>query len=224
MKALDLFCCAGGASMGLHQAGFDVTGVDINPQPNYPFKFIQADALTFDLSGYDLIWASPPCQAFTLANRIQHNEHPNLIPQIRQRLIQSSTPYIIENVVGAPLIEPIMLCGSMFEGLGVYRHRLFETSFKVDQPFHPEHINRVAKMGRPPKSDEFMHVVGNFSGVSQARKAMGMNWTNRNEMSQAIPPAYANYLANKFIESTGTAESMSLWDDSQVHRDGGSCD
>ena len=119
-RALDLFCCAGGASEGLRRAGFEVVGVDIEPQPHYPFEFHQADALTFPLDGFDFIWASPPCQAYTLCQRIQKNEHPDLVAPIRERLHANGAPYCIENVPGAPLVEPIELCGTMF-GLRTYQ-------------------------------------------------------------------------------------------------------
>jgi len=135
LRALDLFCGAGGASMGLSIAGYDVTGVDASPQPSYPFKFIQADALTRIPKVFDLIWASPPCQAFTAYKRRPGHVSPaeNLIPQVRQILQDSGIPYIIENVPGAPLEDPFMLCGSMFD-LDVRRHRIFETSFPVMAP------------------------------------------------------------------------------------------
>ena len=199
-RALDLFCCAGGASRGLADAGFDVVGVDIDPQPHYPFEFHQADALTYDLSGFDFIWASPPCQAYTLAQRIRANEHPDLIWPIRRCLIGSGTPYAIENVVGAPLLHPIELCGAMFPGLKVYRHRLFECSFPVEQPMHPPHHAPLRKMGRPVKDGEFMHVVGNFSGVERARDAMGIEWMPRDKLREAIPPAYAEYIGRAALE------------------------
>lgn len=200
-RALDLFCCAGGASMGLFRAGFDVLGVDIEPQPHYPTsyapgwrKFIQADALTFPLDGYDFIWASPPCQAYTLCQRIRNNVHPDLVGPIRERLKASGTPYCIENVAGAPLIKPIELCGAMFPGLEVYRHRLFECSFPITAPPHPEHVAPVRKMGRPVRDGEFMHVVGNFSGVVRAREAMGIDWMPRDKLREAIPPAFSKYI------------------------------
>jgi DNA (cytosine-5)-methyltransferase 1 len=201
MIALDLFCGAGGASKGLHDAGFEVVGVDIKPQSNYPFAFVQADALTFDLRGFDFIWASPPCQAFTLAQRIQKRSHPDLIAPIRKRLVKTGRPYVIENVVGAPLVNPILLCGSMFKGLRVYRHRLFESNFAARAPRKCAHAYRVAKMGRPPKPDEFMHVVGNFSGAEQARRAMQIDWMSRDELRESIPPVYAEYLAREYFRS-----------------------
>lgn len=199
LKALDLFCCAGGATRGLQQAGFYVTGVDLVAHKNYcGDAFIQGDALQVPLDGYDLIWASPPCQAFTNAQKIRGNAHPELVAPIRDRL-RAAAPYVIENVPGAPLIDPVMLCGAMF-GLKTYRHRLFEASFPLRQPDHPMHAARTAKMGRPPRDDEFMHVVGNFSGVPQAKAAMGIDWMNRDELREAIPPAYSRYIAEQFIK------------------------
>ena len=195
-RLLDLFCCAGGAATGYHKAGFDVVGVDICPQKNYPFEFRQGDALEFiAVHGheFDAVHASPPCQAYSETRKIQSNEHPELIPPTRAALKRLGLPWVIENVPGSPLINPVELCGSMF-GLRTYRHRLFETSFPVTVPEHPQHISPQAKMGRPPKDGEFIHVVGNFSGVGYARKAMEIDWMNRNEMAQAIPPAYTEYL------------------------------
>lgn len=186
--------------MGLWRAGFDVTGVDIEDQPNYPFPFIKADATTMSLRGFDFIWASPPCQAYTLAQRIRKNEHPDLIPATRAMLKASGAgAWVIENVPGAPLIEPVELCGAMF-GLRVYRHRLFESSFPLAAPPHPEHFAPLRKMGRAPQPGDFMHVVGNFSGVQQARDAMGIEWMMRDELREAIPPAYAEYIGRAAIE------------------------
>lgn len=199
--ALDLFCCQGGASQGLRDAGFDVVGIDIVPQPNYPFPFIRADAVTTIPRRFDFVWASPPCQAHTLAQRIQGNDHPDLIEPTRVMLKASGVPYVIENVVGAPLDNPIMLCGAMF-GLQTYRHRLFECSFHIEQPPHPEHTAPTTKMGRPVKPGHMMHIVGNFSGVDQAREIMGAHWMNRDGLREAIPPAFAEYIGRAALAAS----------------------
>jgi DNA (cytosine-5)-methyltransferase 1 len=203
-RALDLFCCAGGASRGLANAGFEVVGVDIKKQPHYPYDFIQADALSVPLSGgYDFIWASPPCQKYTKAQRIRNNFHPDLIAAVRARLIKHGVPFVIENVEGAPLLSPLLLCGIMFEELRVYRHRIFECHGFFPAPMkHPAHNYPITKMGRPPVKGEFMHVVGNFSGVKEARKAMGIDWVTRDELREAIPPAYSFYIASEFLRWT----------------------
>lgn len=194
--------------MGLHMAGFDVAGVDIEPQPHYPFPFIQADAMAMSLRGFDFIWASPPCQAHTLAQRIRKNEHPDHIPGVRAMLKRSGAgAWVIENVPGAPLIEPIELCGAMF-GLTTYRHRMFEASFPLSAPPHPEHVAPLRKMGRPVRDGEFMHVVGNFSGVDQARKAMGIEWMMRDELREAIPPAYSEYIGRAALEYFNTNSAI----------------
>lgn len=203
-RLLDGFCCAGGAGKGYHDAGFDVVGVDINPQPHYPFEFIQADAVEVlndrnFMSQFDAVGISPPCQKWTLAQRIQGNEHPDLITPSRQAVKALGLPYVIENVMGAPLIAPVMLCGAMFTGLRVYRHRLFESNFEIQVPDHPEHLAPLRKMGRKPEEGEFMHVVGNFTGVDYARKAMGIPWMVRNELSEAIPPAYTAYVGEALM-------------------------
>lgn len=206
-RVLDLFCCAGGASKGYHDAGFDVVGVDIDPQPHYPFKFFCEDALavlerllrggslgTYVLTDFDAIHASPPCQAFTHAQRIRDNEHPDLVAPTRVLLEEIGLPYVIENVPGAPLINPITLCGAMFPPLRTYRHRLFETNFPLPQPPEPPHVAPQVKMGRPAQEGEWIQVVGNFSGVAYAKKAMGIDWMVRDELKEAIPPAYAEWV------------------------------
>lgn len=197
MRILDLFCCAGGAGVGYFKAGFDVVGVDIVQQPRYPFNFIRADAIEYlEAHGheFDVVHASPPCQAYTLAQRIQGKQHVELIPPVRAILRKLGLPYVIENVPGAPLHRPAMLCGAMFPELRVYRHRLFETNFPWMPPAHPAHIAPLRKMGRPPLPGEYMHVVGNFSGVKQAREAMGIPWMVRDELREAIPPAYTQFI------------------------------
>lgn len=206
-RLLDLFCGAGGAGMGYHRAGFEVIGVDINPQPRYPFEFHQGDALKYLLEHwqeYDALHASPPCQAFTNAQKIQGRTHPDFIVATRSAFKLTRKPFVIENVPGAPLHRPFELCGAMF-GLGVYRHRLFESNMIWPETIHPEHLAPIAKMGRPPKPGEFMHVVGNFSGVAQARAAMGIDWMTRDELRESIPPAYTEYIGRQLLGSLGVA-------------------
>jgi hypothetical protein len=135
-------------SDGLALAGYEVVRVDLVHQKRYPFEFRQADALAYPLDGFDLICACPTCQAYTSARHIRGREHPRLIEAVRDRLASSGIPCIIENVVGAPLINPVMLRGGMF-GLKVWRHRLFEASFPVSQPAHPAHNGSRPKTGRP---------------------------------------------------------------------------
>lgn len=200
-RLLDLFCGQGGAGMGYMRAGWDVTGVDIDPQLRYPFEFHQLDALKFLLEHhheFDAFHASPPCQAFTNAQRIQGNDHPDFVKSIRAAFDLIGKPYVIENVEGAPLRAPVVLCGAMF-GLRTYRHRLFESNMPIEAPAHPEHVARNTKMGRRVQPGEFMHVVGNFSGVELAREVMGMPWATRDGLREAIPPAYAEHIGRQLI-------------------------
>lgn len=210
---LDLFCCEGGAAKGYYDAGFDVIGVDIVPQPRYPFDLVVGDALEllrqmmdgkthptvgFAMSEIDAFHASPPCQAHTNAQKIMGNTHPDLIEPTRELLHMTGKPFVIENVPGAPLHNPVELCGAMF-GLETYRHRLFETNWELEAPPHPEHRARTTKMGRPPKPGEFMHIVGNFSGVDRGREVMGMPWASRDGLREAIPPAYTEYIGRQLL-------------------------
>lgn len=204
MKALDLFCGAGGASMGLHRAGFDVVGVDIKPQPRYPFTFIQGDALRppIDLARFDFIWASPPCQQYTpLRARQDWKEYPDLVAPVRAMLVASGVPYAIENVPGAPLGYYITLCGGMF-GLRTYRHRRFETSWLMFQPHHPTHIIKTSTKKRRKCLDAGMHIsvtgdVGTYVGMP----CMGIDWMDGNELSQAIPPAYGEFIGRAALQA-----------------------
>jgi DNA (cytosine-5)-methyltransferase 1 len=187
--------------MGYHQAGFDVVGVDIKAQPRYPFKFIQDDALSFvSCNGheYDAIHASPPCQGYSKARNLQGNAHPMLVDAVRQLLRASGKPYVIENVQGAPLLDPVLLVGSMF-GLRTMRPRLFECSFPVPFMLAPPASARHAKMGRPPKEGEYVHVVGHMSNVPYCGAAMGIDWMNQSELAQAIPPAYTRFIAEHLM-------------------------
>jgi len=201
-KLLDLFCCAGGASMGYYRAGFDVTGVDIKPQPHYPFKFIQADALEVDLSGYDAYHASPPCQGYSMASqqwRLSGKEYPKLIEGTRQRLIETGKPYVIENVPGAPLINPVLLNGAMF-GMRIRRRRLFELSFEIPLFLIPKEEPSGFKMGRPVTENSIITPVGHFSGVAIAKKRMEIDWMGQAELAQAIPPAYTEFIGKHLLQ------------------------
>lgn len=208
-RLLDLFCCAGGAAMGYHQAGFEVVGVDINPQPRYPFEFIQADCLALDpafVAGFDAIHASPPCQDFSPTRRINATEgkHPRLIEPTREMLRHSGHPYVIENVVGAPLVDPIILCGLMF-GRPLYRHRKFECSFFVLEPGHPRHHPRGATKASRGYSTiangaTIICCAGNNFRRVEGAAAMGIDWpTTRSEIAQAIPPAYTRFIGEQLM-------------------------
>ncbi|MBK3627008.1 DNA cytosine methyltransferase [Streptomyces sp. MBT49] len=210
-RLLDLFCCQGGAAKGYADAGFDVTGVDIVPQPRYPFTFVQADAVAFVLehgAGFDFIHASPPCQHDSECQRIRGNAHPDLIAPTRAALETIGQPWVIENVRGAvpKLREPVMLCGPMF-ALETYRHRFFETGggFRLDQPGHPAHLVPQAKMGRAIPPGHYGQFVGNFSGVDLARKVMGVPWMNRDGIRECIPPAYAEHIGRVALAMFSTA-------------------
>ncbi|WP_406123307.1 SAM-dependent methyltransferase [Streptomyces sp. NBC_00989] len=207
-RLLDLFCCQGGAGKGYADAGFDVTGVDIAPQPRYPFRFVQADAIAFVLehgAEFDFIHASPPCQHDSKCQRIQKREHPDLIASTRTALETTGRPWVIENVGDAvpKLRDPVMLCGPMF-GLATYRHRFLEAGggFTLPQPYHPQHTVPQAKMGRPIPPGWYGQFVGNFSGADHARQVMGVPWMNRDGIRECIPPAYARW--------TGTHARYSL--------------
>ena len=229
-RILDLFCCAGGAGMGYHQAGFDVVGVDIRPQPRYPFPFVQMDVFAYlaHHAGrihrlFDAIHASPPCQAHS-AMKTMHNarEHLDLVPETRERLNSIGLPWAIENVVGAPLIAPITLCGTMF-GLGVedadlQRHRLFELSHPI--LFVPEcqHGQRdtIGVYGGHARNRRRARTIGIYGEgardsrrkfdkgvpdftVEQARIAMGIDWMTLAELCQAIPPAYTRFIGQHLL-------------------------
>lgn len=205
---LDLFCGAGGCAVGYHRAGFDVIGVDRKPQPRYPFRMVVADALAppFDLRAFDAIHASPPCQRYSVANRVQRSahKHPDLVDKIRDLLNKQNRPWIIENVVGAPLCSPALLCGQMF-GLQVFRHRLFESSFALLAPSHGKH-NGTANSHRWGKhrlddiSGGYVTVCGGGNcKVETARKAMGIDWMTKAELNEAIPPAYTEYVGRQLL-------------------------
>jgi DNA (cytosine-5)-methyltransferase 1 len=220
-RLLDLFCCAGGAGTGYARAGFDVVGIDINPQPNYPFAFIQTDALNLDtkfLSTFDAIHASPPCQSYSdLAKRNGNADAwPRLIDPTRDMLARTKLPYIIENVEGAPLINPIVLCGTMFKGLRVLRHRLFEVNFPILTPQHGHHPKvhtfdkRKSHYGKTNDMVDFVQVTGGGNcTIAAAKDAMGIDWMTKNEMNEAIPPAYTRFIGKQlltYLIETGSSD------------------
>lgn len=208
MKALDLFCCAGGVTRGLQLAGYHVTGVDIRPQPRYCGDvFIQADAMEVDWSGFNLIWASPPCQRYARITPVRaRKNHPDLLPDVLKRLRAQQTPYICENVEGTQTLmrDPIYLCGTMF-GLNIWRHRWFEIgntdAFFLLPPCnhqgHPVLISGrgtlgVCKGGKRPSEP--------IKAVKTA--AIGIDWMVTKELDEAIPPTYSKFLAEQIISAT----------------------
>ena len=222
MKVIDLYCKAGGASKGLAKAFPDaeIFGVDIKPQPNYPFNFILGNALEVDLEGFDFIWASPPCQKHTTLKgaawdkEAYASKHVDLIPATRLKVQKTGKPYTIENVPGAPLLNPVLLCGSHFglrtkNGHQLRRHRLFETNFLVkpvgfcshtsptigifgnkarNTAAEKRHYSKPSHLrGTPPKTI--------LLSLQDAREAMGIDWMSFAELSEAIPPVYAQWIA-----------------------------
>jgi DNA (cytosine-5)-methyltransferase 1 len=206
IRLLDLFCGAGGAAEGYRRAGFTViVGVDNKPQPRYPFEFVQADALEYVADHglkFDLIHASPPCHHYSSLQHLHPlRSYPDLIDSVRQLLKDSGRPYVIENVVGAPLIHPVKLCGVMF-GLKVFRHRLFETNPWLMSPPHPKHPG-IAGTHRYPYVGDYLTITGTGGNykLEEGKKAMDIDWMNRSELSQAIPPAYTEWLGRQLINS-----------------------
>jgi len=210
---LDLFCGAGGSAVGYHRAGFEVVGVDINPQPNYPFEFHMGNALKVLLShhalSFDAVHASPPCQASSNLTRGTNREtkaqnHVNLIPVVRELLKLTGLPWVIENVQGAHMRRDLTLCGEMF-GLDVIRHRYFEVSgFDVQQPAHKPHRGRVRGWRHGQYFDgPYVAVYGDGGGkgtVTEWQQAMGIDWTDeRKEIAEAIPPAYSEFVGRQLM-------------------------
>lgn len=236
-RLLDLFCGAGGAAMGYYRAGFEVVGVDIEPQPHFPFEFHQADALIFPLEGYNAYHASPPCQAYS---RLRHlpwlkgKTYPALIEDTRRRLVATGKPWVIENVADAPLGQEygyIMLCGWSLCELPIYRHRLFESNVAMLAPAHrphPEVIYPGGKLGSrysqantvcgafgytkgvPRSFSTFVSVVGpdGTRNFPKAKEAMGIDWMTKAELTQAIPPAYTEYIGKYLLEAINGKETI----------------
>lgn len=200
-RCADLFCGAGGAAMGIHRAGFEVVGWDIQSGLSYPFERHIGDALDADLSGFDFAWASPPCQAHcALRHLYPEKDYECFIERTRAKLIAWGGPYIIENVVGAPLIAPVQLCGSSF-ALRVRRHRIFESNLPLigkpcDHKTQGRPIDVSGTGGRRVNRRENDH-GGNTNKprtLQEARDAIGINWMVRREIAQAIPPAFSEHL------------------------------
>jgi DNA (cytosine-5)-methyltransferase 1 len=216
VRILDLFCGAGGAGVGYHRAGFDVVvGVDIKPQPNYPFVFHQGDALEFLAAhgdSFDAVHASPPCQthsALTKGNRARGwvDDHRDWIADTRTLLDKLGLPYVIENVQGAPLRRDLTLCGLMF-GLRVFRHRYFELGgWTTPAPPHPSHKgHRVAGWRHGVRHEGDMVAVygdgGGKGSVADWQQAMGMDWTDvKLELAEAIPPAYSSFIGAALLDT-----------------------
>jgi DNA (cytosine-5)-methyltransferase 1 len=210
MKLLDLFCGAGGAGMGYHRAGFDVTGVDIAPQPRYPFTFIQGDALEYVCAHwqeYEVIHASPPCQRYSRITRVENRDnHPDLLEPTRKLLEIIGLPYVMENVELAPINTAIMLCGSMF-GLKVYRHRLFESNKLLFQPSHIPHRDNTPRAGMGISDKGYISITSGgvrnlpaeWSPAAYKNMAMGIDWMTQAELTESIPPAYTEYIGKQLI-------------------------
>lgn len=216
-RLLDLFCGAGGAAMGYHRAGFDVVGVDINPQPNYPFEFHQADATAWDWSqsSFEAFHASPPCQAFTtMSNRHRGkggkaDDHPELIGQMRERLEATRRPWVIENVIGArrEMRDAVVLHGGMF-GLGVHRPRLFESNVMlmltagpaVDDPLGVYGTHHDGRLLFKRADGSELHAA---RSLSAARVAMGVDWMEWRELAESIPPAFTQFIGEQLIAALG---------------------
>ena len=213
---LDLFCGAGGCAVGYHRAGFDVVGVDHKPQKRYPFPFVQADALRppFNLQNFDVIHASPPCQRYSTGTACMKDKrfrHPDHVGVTIEMLERSGKPWVVENVMQAPLGHSAMLCGLMF-GLKVFRHRRFAASVPIFCPSHQPHGKNLIGIGG------FCCVVGHGGGTNGRMrmrgskgsdckaawsKAMGIDWMTRDELSQAIPPAYTEYIGRQLLAALG---------------------
>ena len=210
MKLLDLFCKAGGASVGYARAGFEVIGVDIKKQKRYPYQFIQADALDVladkdFISQFDVIAASPPCQTHSATKHLRNAQGKStnkidLIPQTREGLIASGKIYIIENVPGAPLIDPVVMCGSSF-GLKVRRHRQFESNVKLTglSCNHKLQGKPVGVYGS--MRDEIPGGGHTAKSLEEAREAMGIDWMLWGDLVEAIPPIYTEYLGKQIMEA-----------------------
>lgn len=218
-RILDLFSCAGGAAVGYHRAGLEVAGVDINPQPRYPFEHHVADALEFVAAHgheFDAIHASPPCQAFSATKSLHTNTHPDLIGPTREALQATGRPYVIENVPRSPLTDPMVLCGTEFDlrtedvdgvPLKLIRHRLFESNIPLVRKGGCSHDKSVltasvyvAGGGWTPKHRDSPSRRGGYvPHTDVCRRLLGVDWTTKHEMSQVVPPAYTEWIGGQII-------------------------
>jgi DNA (cytosine-5)-methyltransferase 1 len=205
MRLLDLFCGAGGAGMGYHRAGFEVVGVDNHPMPRYPFEFHQADALEYLAAHgheFDAIHASPPCQGYSVTQRIHGYEYPLLIEDVRALLIETGKPYIIENVMAAPMENPTVLDGRMF-GLKVIRQRQFETNWFLLAP-PPERVKVYTHSGKGYSAHRngatHITVAGHNYDFNDGKAAMKIDWMTKDELAEAIPPAYTEFIGRQLVK------------------------
>ena len=225
---LDLFCGAGGCAVGYHRAGFDVVGVDMKPQPRFPFAFQQWDALLFmtrlldagqhmESLGFDAIHASPPCQRFSALRNMganQDEDYPDLVEDTRELLIASGLPYVIENVPKAPLHNPVTICGTavglpivdcLDQPRQVHRHRIFETNWTL---LVPPCQHTVPALGTYGQGGRWKRVGptsgtdrrGGYQGsLAECLEGMGIDWMSRREVGQAIPPAYTELIGAQLL-------------------------
>lgn len=218
MKLLDLFCGAGGCSVGYARAGFIVQGIDIEPHPDYPYTFVQADAMDVltdqaYLNTFDVIHASPPCQQYTSAGHLMRaqgntSNKLDLLAPVTQALKEWGGPYVIENVPGAPMLNPAQLCGSSF-GLGVRRHRLFDSNYLLmsSQCEHEKQGRPIGVYGRP--NDDIPAGGRTARNLAEGREAMGIDWMRWDDLKEAIPPAFTEYLGTQLLQHLGHADAHS---------------
>ena len=226
MKLLDLFCCEGGAAQGYADAGFEVTGVDLQGKyaKRYPFRFIQGDAIEYLKNHgheYDVIHASPPCQAYSVTKNAHGKKHPKLIELVREVLDVIGKPYVIENVVGAPLLNPILLCGRMFnlsaidddgQMLVLDRHRLFETNLPIKPLEHLPHDRKLQVAGsyggarRDKVEAKLIRKGGYVPSKAVQEKLLGIDWMTQYGLFQSIPPVYTEWLGKEIRDAIVAVE------------------